>query len=275
MSLPADSHVHSEWSWDAALGDMEATCERAVELGLPAVAFTEHLDHIVWTADRDTIEESTVLASYADAQGRVIAPPFDAAGYLTAVERCRERFPGLRILSGLEIGEPHLHTEAIARVLSAGRFDRVLGSMHALLIGETFYEPPGFFAHYGQEEGFRRYLLGIPAVVAGSEVFSAFAHIDYPVRFWSGPFDPHGWEDVFRLALRAIADGGRALEVNSKVPLHPAILRWWREEGGAAVSFGSDAHSPGSLAHDFREVAHMVEARGFRPGRQPHDFWTR
>ena len=36
----ADRHVHSEWSWDAAQGDMMATCARAVELGLPALAFT-------------------------------------------------------------------------------------------------------------------------------------------------------------------------------------------------------------------------------------------
>ncbi|MBM2620964.1 PHP domain-containing protein [Actinoplanes sp. LDG1-06] len=276
--LPADSHVHSEWSWDTPIGDMEATCARAVELGVPAVAFTEHLDHIVWTADRRTLEESPHLASFADGLGQVTAPPFDAVGYLAAIERCRQRFPDLRVLSGLEIGEPHLHTEAVARVLSAGRFDRVLGSMHALPIAGEYYEPPGMFEHYGRVEAIRRYLLGIPAVVAGSDVFAVFAHIDYPVRFWpvdAEPFDPYGWEEEFRLALRAVADGGRVLEVNSQVPLHPEILRWWREEGGDAVSFGSDAHDPTTLAGGFREVAHMVEAHGFRPGREPHDFWTR
>jgi histidinol-phosphatase (PHP family) len=40
--------VHTEWSWDTATGDMERTCARAVELGLPAVAFTEHVDHVSW-----------------------------------------------------------------------------------------------------------------------------------------------------------------------------------------------------------------------------------
>ena len=44
MTLPADSHVHSEWSWDAARGSMAGACARAVELGLPAVAFTDHAD---------------------------------------------------------------------------------------------------------------------------------------------------------------------------------------------------------------------------------------
>ncbi|MFN8172658.1 MAG: PHP domain-containing protein [Candidatus Nanopelagicales bacterium] len=43
-ALPADDHVHTQWSWDTALGDMAATCARALELGLPAVSFTEHAD---------------------------------------------------------------------------------------------------------------------------------------------------------------------------------------------------------------------------------------
>ena len=50
MGLPADSHVHSEFSWDtggptsSAAGTMDRTCARAVRIGLPAVVFTEHLD---------------------------------------------------------------------------------------------------------------------------------------------------------------------------------------------------------------------------------------
>jgi hypothetical protein len=41
-ALPADGHVHSQWSWDALAGSMEGTCARAAEIGLPALAFTEH-----------------------------------------------------------------------------------------------------------------------------------------------------------------------------------------------------------------------------------------
>jgi hypothetical protein len=44
VQLPADDHVHSEWSWDASLGAMDATCARAVEMGVPAIAFTEQAD---------------------------------------------------------------------------------------------------------------------------------------------------------------------------------------------------------------------------------------
>ena len=45
MPLPPDSHVHTEWSWDGK-GSMERCCERAIEVGLPALAFTEHADFV-------------------------------------------------------------------------------------------------------------------------------------------------------------------------------------------------------------------------------------
>jgi histidinol-phosphatase (PHP family) len=52
MTLPADSHVHTEWSWDAARGSMDRTCVRALELGLRAFALTEHVDRTIWSLDR-------------------------------------------------------------------------------------------------------------------------------------------------------------------------------------------------------------------------------
>ena len=40
--MPPDNHVHTHWSWDTAdSSTMRRACERAVQLGLPAIAFTE------------------------------------------------------------------------------------------------------------------------------------------------------------------------------------------------------------------------------------------
>jgi histidinol-phosphatase (PHP family) len=75
--------------------------------------------------------------------------------------------------------------------------------------------------------------------------------------------------------LTALARTSRALEVNTRVPLHAQVVRWWHEVGGHSVCFGSDAHDPTRVALDFAEAAEMVEAQGFRPGRSPYDFWTR
>lgn len=277
--MPADSHVHTEWSWDAPLGSMEGACAQAASLGLPAIAFTEHLDHTVWRVAVDGPYASDHLIALAGVDGSLTPPQFDPVGYLAAIESCREQFPRLRILSGLEMGEPHWHAEACAKVLGAGRFDRVLGSLHCLPDGDGFAEPWGIYPHRDAAEVVREYLAEVARLVVGSDVFSVLAHIDYPVRFWPeqrvGRFDPWAFEDEFRYALRATALTGKALEVNTRVPLHSTVLTWWHEEGGEAVTFGSDAHLPSAVARGFREAADMAEAHGFRPGKDPEDLWAR
>jgi histidinol-phosphatase (PHP family) len=276
--LPSDSHVHSEWSWDAVDGSMERTCAHAVELGLPAIAFTEHVDHTVWTVDHASLAWSEHLRSLATSE-RVLTPPvFDASGYLQAIERCRDLFPDLRILSGLELGEPHWHADAAAALLATGRFDRVLGSLHCLPDGDGFSEPAGLYESRDAAEVVRRYLAELVTLVTGSDSFSVLAHIDYPARSWpseAGPFDLGAFEEEFRHALRATARAGRVLEINTRRPLQPVLLRWWHEEGGGAITFGSDAHEPAGVARRFREAVHLAEAHGFRPGRDAFEPWAR
>jgi histidinol-phosphatase (PHP family) len=63
--LPADGHVHSEWSWDAPEGSMKRCCALALELGLPAIAFTEHIDYTVWTVALDALDGNDHLANLA------------------------------------------------------------------------------------------------------------------------------------------------------------------------------------------------------------------
>ena len=53
------------------------------------------------------------------------------------------------------------------------------------------------------------------------------------------------------------------------------VLRWWREAGGQAVSFGSDAHDPDKIAAGFEPARQMVESLGFKPAKDPTDYWRR
>jgi histidinol-phosphatase (PHP family) len=257
---------------------MEGSCARAVDLGLPAIAFTEHLDHTRWAVAANELAESEHLASFVTPEGLLIPPKLDVPGYLNAIERCRARFPSLRILSGLEVGEPHWHGAAVTSALGAGRFDRVLGSLHGLRDGDGFSDPPVLYGVMPTAEVIRQYLAEVVRVVTESDAFSVLAHIDFPIRYWPAqaePFDPTAFEEEFRHALRATAQSGRALEVNTTIPLHATIVRWWRDVGGEAITFGSDAHEPSDVARGFRDAAAMAEAHGFRPGPNPYDFWVR
>jgi histidinol-phosphatase (PHP family) len=276
MSLPADNHVHSEWSWDTATGDMLATCAEAVRLGVPSVAFTEHVDHTVWqVGSGDGLPAAWTRHGIAD--GALAPPDFDAEGYLASVERCRTAFPDLRIVTGVELGEPHWHREAVDGLLGGGAFTRVLASLHSTPVADGLIDVGQHYRHAPAEQVYSDYLTGVEELVAGYDGFQVLAHIDYPLRRWPAgvPLEIGAFEDQLRHVLGLLRDAGKVLEVNTRVPLPAAILRWWHEAGGEAISFGSDAHRPDLVARGFADAVVLAEATGFRPGRDPLDFWTR
>ncbi|MFZ0214385.1 MAG: PHP domain-containing protein [Candidatus Dormiibacterota bacterium] len=263
-----DGHVHTQFSWDATRGDMDATCRRAVEIGLGALAFTEHADYVVGVHEH--------------------LRPLDTAAYLEELERCRSRYPDLRILSGVELGEPHQHPDDVRRVLAAIGPERTLGSVHVtswegrLLDASQLrrLEPeaaPAFVDGH---------LAETLRLVESAAPFEVLAHLDYPKRYWPHdrlPFDEERWEEPLRAILRALARRGGVLEVNTTRGAEPhrglcpgaRVLRWWAESGGRAVAFGSDSHEPAYLAAGFRAAGEVVEAAGFRPSDDPAGYWRR
>jgi histidinol-phosphatase (PHP family) len=247
---------------------MEATCRRAVEIGLPAIAFTEHADHV------RGVHESL--------------HPLDVAAYHREVERCRALFPGLRVLSGVELGEPHRFPEEVAAVLAAAPIDRVLGSVHCFeyaggLIDASQLDrlPPG-----DAPAAMRAYLAEVACLVDSGQAFEVLAHLDYPKRYWPHAevaFRETDYEEELRAILRGGAARGSVLEVNTTRGAEPhrglcpgpTVLGWWVEEGGRAVSMGSDAHSPDRIAQGFELASQLVEAAGFRPNDDPAGYWLR
>ncbi len=275
--LPPDGHVHSEWSWDAPRGSMERTCARAVEIGLGSLAFTEHAELTSWTLLGGELPAG--LRAKVTSEGVLVPPVLDVDGYLACLQRCRDLFPGLRILSGVELSEPHWHARRTAELLGQGGFDRVLASVHSLPDGDGRYLEVGTaYRVRPAAEVVHAYLAEAARMVTGSGDFAVLAHVDYPVRYWpaaAGRYAPEMFEDEYREVLRLLAGASRVLEFNTRVPLDPRIVSWWHQAGGDAVSFASDAHHPAAVARDFARAAEMVLACGFRPGRDPHDLWRR
>lgn len=281
MDLPADSHTHSEFSWDygtdpGSIGAMERICRRAGRIGLSTLVLTEHLDlEDRWYAEPgDLGPDADVLI---DDTCHVRLPAFDLEGWLDQVERCRRSHPDLQILTGVEFGQPHLWWHRSLEVVSM--VDRVNGSLHMLDRGDgDRTEPTTLFRDRPPEEVMADYLAEACRMADSAAGFEVFCHLDYAARSWpveqAGPFDALRFEDGFRSALRAIARSGRALELNTR-RLEPWLPTWWAEEGGRAVSFGSDSHGPGQLAHGFGPAMEMAGSCGFRPGTHPSDFWRR
>jgi histidinol-phosphatase (PHP family) len=270
--LPPDNHVHTEWSWDApAQASMVRSCEQALAAGVPAVAFTDHLDFTVWT-DGDRIAEEHI-----DPRPYARMHLLDVPGYLATVQECRERYPDLRILTGAEIGEAHLWAASARAVVARAGFDRILGSLHAIPFDGKLRSTDEMFRRMAAGEAMRLYFAELLRLVEGSDIFGVLAHLDFPRRMWprtAAPYQERAFEPEIRAVLRVLAASGRVLEVNTKGPLaSPELLRWWRDAGGTAVSFGSDAHQPWRVGDRFKLAVDVVEAAGFRAGRDRFDFW--
>ncbi len=255
---------------------MEATCAQAVRIGLPSVAFTEHVDHTEW----EVAEEEPFPAwqtRHGVVDGRVVIPPFDAEGYLAEIERCRALYPELRILTGVELGEPHWHIEAVESLLVTGAFTRVLASLHSVMVDGNNVDTSLHYRHASPSQVLTDYLTEIERLVTGYDGFQVLAHIDYVLRSWpvAVPLELELFEEHFRHVLGVVKEAGKVLEFNTRIPLAQVILQWWHESGGEAISFASDAHRPEVLANRFREAAHLAEATGFRPTGDPSGFWHR
>jgi histidinol-phosphatase (PHP family) len=292
--LPPDNHVHTQFSYDADNGSMIESCRQAVKLGLPSIAFTEHIDTTPWAFPAAAVEDFPEHLKHRfdpppgealDAAGHAHfhAPELDVDGYFESIEQCRAQFGSLRILTGLEIGEPHWFPERTAEILAKGPFERILGSLHSLtvdgqprLIDELFRSEE--FSPEAEAAAVTEYLAEAVTMIETEDRFQVFAHIDYLVRQierLGRRHDPRPFEEQYRETLRALARAERILEINTRLTLDPLIVAWWYDVGGQAVSFGSDAHSGPAVGTGFAKAAAMAEANGFRRQEDPQDFWRR
>ncbi len=244
-----DYHVHSLFSCDAH-DSVDALCRRALELGVREMGISEHCDY-------HPLDE---CRGY-----------FQPELWWKAIEACRQEYgTGLALRAGLELGEPHLFRAQIGTLLEDYPWDYILGSLHwvkeRIIFNPDYFEQPAKLAY-------RDYFIELLQMVKKGE-FDILAHMDIVKRYGFdcyGPFDPRRWEGEIRAVLNELARSERALEVNTSTLRRPVsetsptstILRWFREEGGRFVSFGSDAHKVQDLASGWQQAASELRTAGF------------
>lgn len=251
MTFLPDYHIHTAFSWDSdtSMADM---CETAIRLGVPEIAFAEHVG---WGPGNPPID-------------------FTPASYAAEIQRCRSVFGDrLNILAGLEIGEPNVYVQKTKEILAAVDTDFVLGSAHhsdgmQITWQASFFEQP---MRDACEAYFRQVIK-----LAEEGDFDVVAHFDYVKRCagrhgmeYDGP-EPYG--DLIRTALRRLVERGKGIEINTS-PLFRkqaepcpgmTILRWYRELGGEILTLGSDAHRTAAVGFGFEMAAEMARVAGFR-----------
>jgi histidinol-phosphatase (PHP family) len=193
-NILADYHVHSRFSPDAN-DAMDRMCWHALRSGFKEIAFTEHME---WNPDWD---------------GNL-----NLNAYIEAIQINKERYApeGLKVLSGIEIGNPHNYPDHVITLLAANHFDIVIGSMHWLQ-GINIHLEDCFIGR-DPTDVYTEYYLENTKMSQCCE-FDILAHVDR--IFWPGwrlGLLPNigQFESVIRLMLSSLADWWQSLELNTK-----------------------------------------------------------
>jgi histidinol-phosphatase (PHP family) len=260
---------------------MAAACQRAVELGITTIAVTDHADFTPWELTpqlADQVPER--LRRYVRRPASLVPPRFDLRTYRNRLDDCRERFPGLRILAGVELSEPHLFPAESRELLRAGAFDLVVVAVHSLGESGRYRHAPWLFGEMPAAAVVRDYLANVRRMLTDftdGNGITVLGHIDYPVRNWpagAGGYAVADFEADYRAVLAILARRGGALEVNARVPLPAAVIGWWRDEGGRLLTLGSDAHDGASVGRGLAGLAEMVASMGFTPCDDGSGLWA-
>jgi histidinol-phosphatase (PHP family) len=249
MNYLVDYHIHTNNSFDSKV-KMIDYCQRAVELGLKEVVFTEHFD----------------LNPFDKGLGH-----FNFSKYSQEIEECREKFrKKLSIKKGLELGEPHLYQKQHSDFLKDKDFDFFLGSIH--YVGNQVLHRT-----YNDEEDrdvYFRYFNEVLETAKNGD-FHVLGHLDVLKRYVPRHFQKfmaRDYEEIIREILKNVINNSKGIEINTSgyrqglgEPLPTIdILKWYRELGGEIITIGSDAHHLQQLGQDLDKGIQIARELGFR-----------
>ena len=254
--ITADYHVHSEFSSDSTT-PMEQMIERALQLGLQKLCFTDHMDYDYPQVSKYNFE-------------------FDPVPYFKKLNELKEVYhKKIQILTGLELGlQPHL-CERMTSLIRNYNFDFVIGSSHVVDHVDPYY--PEYWKNRSQRKGIEDYFISIIKNCKAFQEFHIYGHLDYIIRYVPGQsqqkidYSYSDYADLLDEVLTTIIHYGKGIEINTaglKYGLgyaHPKIdvLKRYKELGGDIITIGSDAHKPEHLCYDFHLVPELLKSIGF------------
>lgn len=232
MAILCDCHAHSRYSFDSE-STVDEMCGGAAEKGIQILALTEHYDY----------DDRGGLLHYGSRHAERMAEMAEAK------IRWADR---LELLCGIEVGQPHLKPDECRAFLKKGGFDVVIGSLHDICPGKDLYVDFDYSRMEVCDAVYSQFFDEAMEMLEKAD-FDVFGHFDYPLRMMQASI-PEGsmlrWKDRMLPFLKALADSGKALEINTS-----GVRRWigrpggeewllnaFREYGGRRISVGADAH---------------------------------
>ena len=233
-----DYHLHTKYSHDSK-ADLEEYAVKAIEMGMDAICFTDHLDFN---------QRSPGYGNYSP------------EGFFEELAMIKKKYGDkLVICAGAEVGEPHVYGKELSEIYQYP-YDFILGSMHwygDLYFGKDLAEK------YSIKEFYSIYWGEILKAVKQGGI-DALAHIDLPKRFFQ---DIYYEEKVLKEIFKCMIEKEIALEINTsfvrkgigKKLLPGEMLEIYRDCGGKYITIGSDAHQVQDLGTAYQQARSLAQ----------------
>lgn len=276
----SDYHMHSEFSSDSE-APMEQMIERAIDLGLKQICFTDHMDYDYPKISLDHNDPSGDL--YLDFL-------FDPDAYFTKLRQLQETYANqIDVRIGIELGlQAHIQPQ-VKQLMEQYDFDFAIGSSH-LLYGDdpylrSFWEklgcnlaPEELLSHTNAgivKKAIHDYLNDILTNIRLFPWFQVYGHLDYIVRYAPGKdtfYQVSDHMEIIDEILKNLITSNRGIEINTSglknglkhANPHTDILKRYRDLGGEIITVGSDAHFPEYIAYEFAQARDFLMQSGFR-----------
>ncbi len=254
MTNLVDYHNHTSRCGHAA-GSMEEYVERAIELGLAELGFSDHLHLYFLPAE----QRDPSLAMREE----------ELPEYVESVLRLRERYAGrIDLRLGLEADFFPGREEQLRSILAPYPWDYVYGSIHFL--GDWGFDDSrqiGRFADWDMDALYEHYFDHVRSA-ARSGLFDVMAHLDLVKKFGHRP---NGDATVlYADVARVLKEAGVAVEVSTaglrkpvgEIYPGPELLAACARQGVPAT-LASDSHSPAEVGLHLDSAVAALRAAGY------------
>lgn len=256
-----DSHLHTSFSADSEIAP-EKMLQRANELGLMGITFTDHMD-IDYPGEDPTKFE------------------LDIKEYLLYMTKLMEAEANNQhdtaFLVGMELGlQTHL-VDIHKSLLATLPLDYVIGSIHVVNSIDPYY--PDYYKGRSGHEAYEEYFKCILENLNCFTEFDSLGHLDYITRYAKrhlsekeSRYDYKETQELIREIFRILIDKDIALEVNTGAyraglnEPNPTFdtLKFYKECGGSLITIGADAHKIEHVGLHFDKIADELKEIGFK-----------
>ncbi len=263
----ADLHLHTRLSNDADQSPgntVSGYVNTASERGIKYIAITEHYD--IYLPEK--ISDGSINADLDECALQIKAEKEKLSA---------ETNPPIRLLHGVELAHANIMDKEATEVISAHKYDFILGSHHILKDGFDFYLAD--YANLTDAElllHLNKYLAELYDVASKCD-FDSFAHCTYPLRYFRKNKrlldlcnNPAKKAPQYADIFKTLISRGKALEVNTSelkfggvtLPT-PDLIKLYYDLGGRLITTGSDSHSIQYVGSGIETAENILREIGF------------